>query len=308
MKQILIILFSVCALASCRYGTPLLKFPKEAKAPITTDSLGNKEFERSWNFLCMRTGVHIGYFRISKYYDKQGRLKEIENYKNTWIGVCDGPNRWISKKVYYDTLGHKSSVNYSVEQDGWGSYTILDKTDYYKNGKKIGSTEPKRKQVITLHPDTTDKYVIVFRCDTPEGPSYNILMGYSVFKNAKGFVEDDSKKFIIKTIDKYIKNKDRDTIVLNADTMHWFYAKDIDSWIGNEIDGVIHELLDSGNVKIYDVTNKKYLKQVLKRKERWRSHGCFERHGISWFYRDVKTHKEIMEFEIDDKRIFRARF
>jgi hypothetical protein len=308
VRHIGIILFGFLVLSACRYGAPLLKFPKESRAPITTDSLGNKEYHRAWNFLCMRTGVHIGYFAITEYYDKQGRLKETEKYKDTWVGCCDCPNRWITKEIYYDTLGHRSNVHYSVVEDGWGSSTILDKTDYYKNGKKVGSTEPKRKQVITLHPDTTDKYVIVFRCDTPDGPSYNILMGYSVFKNAKGFVEDDSKKFIINTIDKYIKNKTRDTIVLNADTMHWFIASDVDSWIGMETEGAIQELMDSGNVKVYDVAHKKYLKQVLKRKERWRSHGCFERHGISWFYRDVKTHKEITSYEIDDKRIIRARF
>ena len=133
-------------------------------------------------------------------------------------------------------------------------------------------------------------------------------MGYNAFKNSTHFGHEDSKQYIIETIDKYIKNKARDTIVLNADTINWFYAKDIDSWIGNEIDGVIHELLDSGNLKIYDIPNKRYLKQILKRKERWRSHGCFARHGISWFYRDVKTHKEIEEYEIDDKRVIRARF
>ena len=80
MKCIVMMLFGFFVLSACRYGAPLLKFPRESRAPITTDSLGNKEFERSWDFLCLRTGLHTGYFRISRYYDKQGRLTEIEKY------------------------------------------------------------------------------------------------------------------------------------------------------------------------------------------------------------------------------------
>jgi hypothetical protein len=308
MKNILIILFSVCTLAACRYGRPLLAVPEADGRAVDIGSIGQREVSRAWHFICLRSGVHIGEFIITRTYDKNGRFIEKDREKNTWSGCCDLPSRLFTQEIKYDSLGQKKEVNYSVEQNGYAVYPLSGWTDYYKNGVKIRSSKPRRRQVITLHPDTTDKYIVVFRCDTPDGPSYNILMGYSAFKNSNQFGHDDSKAYIIKTIDKYIKNKARDTIVLNADTMNWFYAKDLDSWIGNEIDGVIHELLDSGNVKIYDIPGKKYLKQVLKRKERWRSHGCFARHGISWFYRDVKTHKEIMEFEIDDKRIIRARF
>ncbi len=295
-------------LSACKYGHPLLAVPGEKGSEVDAYSLGQTTFTREWHFLCLRTGVHIGLFTVSKTYNSLNRLIEKENYKDTWFGVCDGPNRFISKKTHYDTLGRKTMVRYSIEQNGFGSYPVFDETDYYKNGKKIKSPGTRRRQIINLHPDTTDKYIIVFRCDTPEGPSYNIIMGYNAFKNSNKFGHDDSKLLIIKTIDRYIKNKDRDTIILNADTMHWFVGADLDSWIGNEVDGVTHELLDNGNVKIYDVPNKKYLKQVLRRKERWHSNGCFARHGVSWFFRDVKTHKEIMEYEIDDKRIIRARF
>ena len=60
-------------------------------------------------------------------------------------------------------------------------------------------------------------------------------------------------------------------------------------------------------MKIYDVTNKRYVKNVLKRKERWSIGGCFANHGKSWVYMDALTHKEITEYVIYDK-IIRARF
>jgi len=133
------ILFSVWALLGCRYGAPLLKFPRESRAPITTDSSGNKEFERSWDFLCLRTGLHTGYFRISKYYDKQGRLTETEHFKNTWRGCCDLPSKGLIKKTYYDTLARIVKVEYKISRGGIFPTPLFDTTYYYKNGVRINS-------------------------------------------------------------------------------------------------------------------------------------------------------------------------
>lgn len=100
-----------------------------------TQKNGEKEFVKEWSFLCLRTGVHIGLFSKRYTYDNHNRLIGRENWKDTWFGVCDGPNRWFTKEVYYDTLGRKIRVRHNAVQDGFGSSTLVDRTTYYHNNK-----------------------------------------------------------------------------------------------------------------------------------------------------------------------------
>jgi hypothetical protein len=160
-----------------------------------------------------------------------------------------------------------------------------------------------QKKTIILHPDTSERYIIVYKGDS-EDFNFNILMGYNAFRNSKQFGHDESKKTIIHSIDLYIKNKNRDTIILNSDTMPWLTATDGVSWINNETYDVIEEMLDSGKVSIYDVANKKYVKQIIRKKEKWRIKGS---HGKSWVYMDAMTHKEIIYFNIYGETV-RAKF
>lgn len=133
IRQIILVLSIIAALLSCRYGRPLLAFPKPSEVSI--DSHGQKCVVKEWYFPCFRTGVHMGCYGIVKTYDKHKHLIEKEKDKNTWLWQCDGPNKDYTKTIDYDTLGRKTKINYSIMRGGWGDSWILDKTVYYSRNK-----------------------------------------------------------------------------------------------------------------------------------------------------------------------------
>lgn len=140
MKRASTIFMLLCLFTACRYGRPWLTVPTEDKDTYHVDSSGQTQYHEAY-FLCLRTGIHTGLLTVSKTYDKKGRLIEEEREKNTWIGVCDGPNRWITKEIHYDTLGKVNKIRYEVVQDGWGSRTIVDKSIIYHHGRRVRSVE-----------------------------------------------------------------------------------------------------------------------------------------------------------------------
>lgn len=133
MKKLLLIYMGLFMLGACRYGTPWLALPRESRCSSVIDSLGQRQVKHGYDFVCLRTGIHIGYFRITYYYDKKGHLIEEERSKDTWQGCCDLPGKWFTRKNYYDTLGYKVKEQYKIVQNGYMSYDVLDTTYYYKH-------------------------------------------------------------------------------------------------------------------------------------------------------------------------------
>lgn len=156
--------------------------------------------------------------------------------------------------------------------------------------------------LITLHPDTSDRYVIVYKADTANGLNYNILMGFDTFYHSHKYKNIAEWKDIIYSIDSVITHKIIDTIVLNGNYGLWTHTSDMVMVIDKETKGVIKELLDKGNVRIYDAVNGNYIKQILRKKEDYELDNCYRRARKVWIYRDAVTNKEIYELPIYDRK------
>lgn len=124
-----IFLFSLFILPACKYSKPL--FLSHIGKDTIIDSTSKKEVTKDGSFLCLRNGIHKGYFSITYYYDSHKRLIEKENNKETDAGVCDGPNTSYSKEIYYDSLGRKTMVHYNIAC----LMILFDKTVYYNRNK-----------------------------------------------------------------------------------------------------------------------------------------------------------------------------
>jgi hypothetical protein len=131
MKPLLTIIFVFMVLSSCQYGRPLLVFPNFSGKEVKIDSSGQKEVHKGWGFLCLRTGVHMGRFSITKTYNKSNQLVKKDTRKNTWHGCCDLPGKLFRKEIYWDTLGRKVDIHYSIIQEGYGAHLLLDSTYYF---------------------------------------------------------------------------------------------------------------------------------------------------------------------------------
>lgn len=131
MKPCLIILISLCIFSSCRYGKPILTAFKEKSVKQDT-AKGETTITKRWSFLCIRTGINIGYFELTKTYNSQHILIRKDKYKNTMNGgkrsCCDCPNRSYDKTIFYNSHGKKEKIIYYVVQGGYGSSVLVDKT------------------------------------------------------------------------------------------------------------------------------------------------------------------------------------
>lgn len=132
-------------------------------------------------------------------------------------------------------------------------------------------TNGQKKSNITLHADSTDKYILVYT----EG-NYSILIGYDAFTKSKILDSEYAKGNTIKYIDSM--KRIRKIIYLNADSICTALCKtDVgqdfeQANIFQEAQSVVTNLIDSGNVKIFDNKNKIYLSKLVKKKKKWRSH------------------------------------
>jgi hypothetical protein len=169
-----------------------------------------------------------------------------------------------------------------------------------------------RKNDIILHADSSDKYILVYRTD-----NFNILIGYNAFAKSKILDSEYIKGSTLRYIDSM--KKYRNTIYLNSDSIcsDSTMIHDIAYWslltdVFQETQSVIANLIDSGNVRIYNCDTKRYLNRVIRRKEKWRSreswgYGHESRKGESWFYRDYESHRMVFQSLIYMKGMIKER-
>jgi hypothetical protein len=126
-----LLLLSVIIVSSCRYGKPILTAFKEKSVKQDTTK-GETTITKSWNFLCMRTGINVGIFELTKTYNSHHILICKEKFKNSMNGgrrrCSDCPNRIYEKNIFYNSHGKKIKITYFVRQGGFGSTDLVDKT------------------------------------------------------------------------------------------------------------------------------------------------------------------------------------
>jgi hypothetical protein len=143
--HIIIMVFSsiFILITSCTYTRPPISFRtsyENGKDSITNCIVK----EKTYSYLSIRRLAIVGgYYKHIEFDSLENKVKIIQS-KKTPLHMFDGHVRSYRKVKYFDLNGIVIQVDKRIFQSqGRGGRTVVDKSTFYKNGKKINQKNNK---------------------------------------------------------------------------------------------------------------------------------------------------------------------
>lgn len=132
------------------------------------------------------------------------------------------------------------------------------------NAQSFNYINDKRDTLITLHPDTTDFYVLSYYITG----RYRVEIGYNAyFKELEEMAKYDQSKQTARVIKHYVDSVKKRKKIVPLFSPHEILFKDSAGGMDFELDSyageIIADLFEEGNIKVYDFRKKYYIQKVF---------------------------------------------